>query len=265
MASKRLATGFEGTTNPGTDLDAPAAILDNLTGVMNGILRTGGGLSGQAGDIRTIPDQPAPSSLNYSSRSVDPLFAAEVAGAEFYFCPRQGTPDLSGGAMPGVQAFISWSAPDDTFGSITLSLYGGSAPGPFVEATLYVDYDNGLGVVTSEQDLTGHDWFGWHRMTWGPSGDWSVATLGGTVLASGSLPEVPADGTLEARVEASNYTFVPGDPAYYGAGALVDDLSVWIAGSPAIRMFPRDDGRGMSSAPRIWPAPKSQRIIGGHQ
>lgn len=35
---------------------------------------------------------------------------------------------------------------------------------------------------------------------------------------------------------------------------------------PAIRLYPRDDGRGMSSAPRIHPQPRGRsRIIGGFQ
>lgn len=46
--------------------------------------------------------------------------------------------------------------------------------------------------------------------------------------------------------------------AHYIAGTICD--------SPVVRLFPRDDGRGMSSAPRIWPQPKGRsRIIGGYQ
>ncbi len=34
---------------------------------------------------------------------------------------------------------------------------------------------------------------------------------------------------------------------------------------PAARQWPREDGRGWSSAPRLYPPPKSSRIVGGHQ
>lgn len=31
-----------------------------------------------------------------------------------------------------------------------------------------------------------------------------------------------------------------------------------------VRLYPREDGRGISSAPRIYPPPRSGRIVGGH-
>lgn len=35
-------------------------------------------------------------------------------------------------------------------------------------------------------------------------------------------------------------------------------------GSPVVRQYPRDDTRGVSSAPRLWPRSKSHRIAGGY-
>jgi len=42
---------------------------------------------------------------------------------------------------------------------------------------------------------------------------------------------------------------------------------VYIAwrGSDVIRRYPRDDGRGMSSAPRLFPPTKANRVFGGYQ
>lgn len=36
-------------------------------------------------------------------------------------------------------------------------------------------------------------------------------------------------------------------------------------GSVPVRQYPRDDGRGLSSAPRLFPPPKGQRLVGGYQ
>lgn len=36
-------------------------------------------------------------------------------------------------------------------------------------------------------------------------------------------------------------------------------------GSVPVRQYPRDDGAGLSSAPRLFPPPKGQRLVGGYQ
>lgn len=97
---------------------------------------------------------------------------------------------------------------------------------------------------------------------------WSLRIAGGPTLASSAVPlqgrrfslnaySHNATATLSAHLLANNNPWLMVD-------AIRGELGSW-ASPPAVRMFPRDDRRGMSSAPRIWPAPKSQRIIGGHQ
>jgi hypothetical protein len=88
---------------------------------------------------------------------------------------------------------------------------------------------------------------------------WWVRDLeGGTYLAASYPWTIPAGSlswSLSCEQEnSSNRTMVDTIYGYPGSNS-----------RPAVRMFPRDDGRGMSSAPRIHPAPKSGRIIGGYQ
>lgn len=43
-------------------------------------------------------------------------------------------------------------------------------------------------------------------------------------------------------------------------------IPVVVPGSTTVtRQWPRDDGRGLSSGPRLFPPPKSRRLVGGHQ
>lgn len=267
MARKRLATDFEGTTNPGDD-PSTSGLLANNTGAMSGILRTGGGLSGTAGDVRAYVGDP-PSSLAYRSRSYAPDLVADVAGAEVWFRPREGTPSGTGGDMPGVRALMLWQDGDRN-ATLSVNLTGDLEPGPMYEANVETSYNDGDVEEFTTVDLTGHDWFGWHRLAWRPTGAWEVATAGGSVLASGSLTPIPrdyADPTgegLRVQVEADLfYTGGGGEGTFNGAGALVDDLYVWLRGGPATRIYPRDDSRGISGPARVWPPPKSNRLIGG--
>lgn len=99
----------------------------------------------------------------------------------------------------------------------------------------------------------------WMHLTLSPGGTWVLADPAGVTLMSGSV----------AAAEASPYehfTFFAQAGSTPGA-AIVDDVTLWWqADGPVVRLYPRDDGRGMSSAPRIIPAAKGRsRIIGGFQ
>lgn len=54
--------------------------------------------------------------------------------------------------------------------------------------------------------------------------------------------------------------------SYSTTGGWIDELSLTTPdlGRPT-RLYPRDDGRGLSSAPRRYPTPRSTRLVGGHQ
>jgi hypothetical protein len=92
-----------------------------------------------------------------------------------------------------------------------------------------------------------------------------------TATAAGTVALTAESGALIA-----SHTFSSGLPnakaielaiigrQFVGASAYIDDLS-WSAAPPVIRKFPRDDGLGLSSASRIFPPPKSGRIVGGYQ
>jgi hypothetical protein len=267
MAVKRLATAFEGTTNP-PDSGPSIIPLDNGTGAMAGIARIGSGVSGQAGNVYSDALTFQISSLTYRSKTAG--IEAPVTGAEILFRPKEGSPTPGGGDMPGIRLSMAWdSGPDDA--GLFLDLQGNDIPGPMIDAELTASHAvDGVPIIEDTFDLTAHDWFGWHRLTWAPSGDWEIAVYGGSVLASGTLPAVSIDDPgvsgLSIELVVENYADGGGAPGVFnGAGALVDNLSVWMVGASACRMFPRDDGRGMSSAPRIWPLPKRNRIIGGYQ
>lgn len=85
---------------------------------------------------------------------------------------------------------------------------------------------------------------------------WSVSNPGGSVIVAGDY-----DWTIPPNV------FWRSQFTSNGALHAVDNIYGWPTSTtaPAVRLYPRDDGRGMSSAPRIWPMPKSNRIIGGYQ
>lgn len=268
-AVRRLATDFEGITNPDTT-SLSVAPLANGTGAMGGIQRTSGGISGQAGDVFAEILTPVNSTLFYGSRSGG--FEAPVAGAEILFRPREGTPSPGGGYMPGIRLTMDWSSGLDEAG-LFLNLQGDDVPGPMVDAQLDASHAvGGVQIIDDTYDLTTHDWFGWHRLTWRPSGAWELAVYEGAVLASGNLPAAsiddPASSGLAVNLVSDNFSDGGGGPGVFnGAGALVDNLFVWIVDlGPVVRMYPRDDGRGMSSAPRIYPVPKGRsRIVGGYQ
>lgn len=85
------------------------------------------------------------------------------------------------------------------------------------------------------------------------------------LLASGAYPWSIPPGAPWALNAVPNSS---GPSGLAGSNRVYMDNIYGFAGNtvaPAIRLFPRSDGRGMSSAPRIHPAPSSQRVIGGHQ
>lgn len=85
------------------------------------------------------------------------------------------------------------------------------------------------------------------------------ATITGTLTLAGFAADVAA-GNVYVRARTGS---VPG----YGR-TLAYDFQVWITESvddTVVRQHPRDDGLGMSSAPRLYPPPKAQRIVGGYQ
>jgi hypothetical protein len=95
----------------------------------------------------------------------------------------------------------------------------------------------------------------WMQLSLAPSGTWTVTDASGGTLMSGSI----------TAAEASPYdAFVFFAQAGTAGAAIVDDVWLWWDGGPAVRLYPRDDGRGMSSAPRLWPPQKNRRIIGGY-
>lgn len=104
----------------------------------------------------------------------------------------------------------------------------------------------------------------WLEISFTRADGWRVrdATTGNT-LASGAYPwaispSAPWDLSMVPNIDGpfglAGSTMVYADNIYGFAGF----------GAPFTRLFPRDDGLGMSGAPRIWPPPKnSNRVIGG--
>lgn len=99
----------------------------------------------------------------------------------------------------------------------------------------------------------------WMQLHLAPSGTWTLTDPGGTTLMTGTVTAA-ADSPYDSFVFFAQSGSSPGS-------ALVDDVWLWWqADGPVVRLYPRDDGRGMSSAPRIWPHLKGRsRIIGGYQ
>lgn len=119
---------------------------------------------------------------------------------------------------------------------------------------IYVAYSGGIGGIYERQN--------WARVepSWQLASSQDNSYLEIDYMLAQVRPVVPVtrtpysgDGSLEG---------IPGDPALGG--------SIWTYGliplvKPATRQYPREDGTGHSSAPRLYPPPKSQRVIGGHQ
>lgn len=92
-----------------------------------------------------------------------------------------------------------------------------------------------------------------------PTADWF------RVLDPSDLP--PGEGRLSPSFEGGpiNASFYFPDArvhvAYLAARVTYTDATA----PGVIRQYPRDDARGLSSAPRLYPPPKARRIVGGYQ
>lgn len=166
------------------------------------------------------------------------LTQARVAGS-VYLDPAVDTPD------PGFR-LASFAVGDGTAGVVfefsragNFSLTVGDSEGILLERTAaaplrqWVD----LSVVLAGQVLT--------------------VTASGTDLAE--VVAVPPDWSLSFLI-ASVFD-VAGNRSYLDALSVTEAPTV----APVCRLYPRDDGRGLSSAPRIYPMQRAGRIVGGHR
>lgn len=114
---------------------------------------------------------------------------------------------------------------------------------------------------------------GIHDLTWSMDTD-LYASLGFSSTALWSHP----GGAATWEDAWTNWVQPPDFPSWLQVDGLsiggacaytihIYELSfVYTTGAPPVaRLWPRDDGRGISSAPRIVPPPKANRIIGGYQ
>lgn len=98
-----------------------------------------------------------------------------------------------------------------------------------------------------------------YNMTWTFGDIDPDATITGTLTLAGFAADVAA-GNVYVRGRTG---VVPG----YGRVTL-HDFQVWVSESelpPIVQVFPRDDGRGLSSAPQVYPESKATRVYGGIQ
>lgn len=143
--------------------------------------------------------------------------------------------------------------------------------------TLHINefYDNLVDYVDNDSTVTLTDFLDTSGLLV-PSGVWLEISLTrangwdirdattGTLLAHGDYPWTIPTGApwdLNAQPNSSG----PSGPA--GSHRVYVDNIYGFAGSlaSACRLYPRDDGHGMSSAPRHWPPAKGRsRIIGGY-
>lgn len=132
------------------------------------------------------------------------------------------------------------------------------------------------------------------RLVLGAGGFASTGTDGGGVGVEPSIGDTIVEGIDgQPRVGDSFGVGGAGAPPYGGAGGISEGEAGHFPGgggagardtsggngapgliyitfvatdTPVVRLYPRDDGRGMSSAPRIWPPAKGRsRVIGGYQ
>lgn len=199
--------------------------------------------------------------LRFHGRSAFALSAlydnADGMGGVFY---SDASP--AGGAEPlGTQVTITWAG-TETSGSFYFRRYGHVLE---IRETYLSDDTIVNDSTVTLTDFDGGDGNGaWLDASFSRFNGWTILNgrTGATIAHSDYAFNVPTGASW-------NLDFLPNleGPLDF-AGSLncaVDYLYAWPAGRPVIRLFPRSDGRGMSSAPRIHPAPSSQRVIGGHQ
>lgn len=126
-------------------------------------------------------------------------------------------------------------------------------------------WDEDDGVFDLDVNLMGYVYSGlnvWYDFALLDNGDWSLSYASGATIISGNVG-AKDEGAWYASLFTSSIV-IGEDP-----GGTFEIDRIWLYGidtrKTCVRMYPRDDGRGMSSAPRIFPLPKSGRIIGGHQ
>ncbi len=98
----------------------------------------------------------------------------------------------------------------------------------------------------------------------------TVYSAGGATLTSFVAASALSLVSTAAQHAYGAETSAPGNPLIY-LRTLLDQVEIevvpgtWSTAppAPAVRLYPRDDARAMSSAPRQWPPVKNTRIIGG--
>lgn len=199
--------------------------------------------------------------------------SAWALSVDYEICAGLGGYFFSDAAGPGAPAASSLIVSigfvnEQAAGSITVDRRGSTLNINefYDDLVTYVDNDSTV-ELTDFLDTGGLTLSGvWLEVSLHKSGGWDVkdATTGAT-LAHGDYPyAIPRGAPWDLNMQpnssgpsgATGSVVVYADDLYGFAGSLT---------APAVRLYPRDDGRGMSSAPRIWPMPKSNRIIGGYQ
>lgn len=154
---------------------------------------------------------------------------------------------------------ISWAGVDAA-GGINVAINAGQ----IVVMQWYDDgtYDETTSTTAAPTDpLVDADagWYGaWMDISLRRGSGWAVRNIDGTVYLAADFPWPIAQAaswslSCEQR-ESANRTMVDNVYGFPGNEA-----------KPVTRLYPRDDGRGMSSAPRVWPPSRANRIIGGFQ
>lgn len=111
-------------------------------------------------------------------------------------------------------------------------------------------YDAPITVPDPEESIWGWTWL---DISFSRADGWTIRDPFTGVVAAGAYSwSVPSAAEWLLSCQFTN-----------GSSMALDNIYAW-AGSmaTAVRLYPRDDALGMSSAPRHWPSPKSQRIIG---
>lgn len=168
----------------------------------------------------------------------------------------------AGVALPGGIGGFSQFNPVDAIVGATVTAIGGAGAGGFVTN----DAANpGLGTTdgsTGDIVIAGADGQP-GSLSAGPggAGGQGAGDLGGAGGAGGTSGSPTNDGQPYGGGGGGGWVLSDGGDG--GSGAV---FITYARIQPVVRLYPRDDGRGMSSAPRIWPRPKgTSRIIGGYR
>lgn len=124
----------------------------------------------------------------------------------------------------------------------------------------------------------------WHVSgpSWDLEGSWQLPSPEGTrhwsewvfvngdpaVTYSGAFSGGISYSTLAADIAAGNVTIDAKTGFVPGQGTITLHVyQMWVTAGlpPIVQVFPRDDGRGLSSAPQVYPESKATRVYGGIQ